>query len=175
MRRARNDNEHRHHKRQRRSVMEAFQSMALRGAESSHSDCNSSVATVGSLDHNVEDDDDEEEDEGEEENLLLSDQEQATQKIVYQLVLGNPQKDLVNFRLEEMIRRTRLQAHQHHNGSVSRDDFHLELHARKEETNDNLMEVETIANRRPRSNSLPKNFDNTTTCPNAGSSNMQLS
>ena len=159
--------ENRNSKRQRRSIMEAFQGMALRAAESSHSDCNSSVATVGSVDHDEDDEDP---------KILLSDQEQATQKIVYQLVLGSPQKDLVNLRLEEMIRRTRLQAHQHQHqhGSVSRDDFHLELHARKDETNDNLMEVETIGTRRPRSNSLPQSFENNTTCP-GGSSNMQLS
>ena len=152
----------------RRTVLEAFQGLNLKKNDSSQSDCNSSLATVGSIDQedheydNCNNDDNDNENNNnrdealmESNTLLISNEEKDRQTVVYQLVLGTQHKDVVNLRLDEMIRKTRLQ----HGTGAAKDDFQLELHARIDK-HEYDMDIDTTATtKRSRSNSLPQHFD----------------
>jgi len=178
----------------RRTILEAFHGMTLRTADSSHSDCNSSLATVGSMEQQHDDENDEslspdcdKEEQVEDEIMQMqiqqipSDQEQANQKIVYELVMGKQHKDVVTLRLEEMIRQTRLQANSvvAAAAAASKDDFNLELHARsKEDANAIILDennfattttknTKTTAATRPRSHSLPQHLEEAVTHSNS--------
>ena len=164
----------------RRTVLEAFQGMNLKTNDDySQSDCNSSLATVGSIDqedheydscidynndnNNNDDDDNDDDDHCEEKinkanTLLINKEEKSRQTIVYQLVLGTQHKDVVNFRLDEMIRQTRLQ----HGTEPAKDDFQLELQARIDKHEYDMDVDASATTKRSRSNSLPQHFNDTT-------------
>ena len=81
-------------------------------------------------------------------------EKESTRKIMYQLALGKSPydarpKDPVDAKLEEMIRRTRLQLAQ----PRAKDDFDFSY-----DTSSCAMEEENIPERRPRSNSLPRDW-----------------
>lgn len=143
-------------RKRRRTILESFQTMSLVKHQDSSDEGNSSCATGGSLNGEGGDDDDDESLNSRENNLMLSDQERFHRAIMYQLATGNPPRDhadIVEARVEQMIRQSRLQA-------AHQDDFHVEF----DRGCDDEMNVDAPLKLK-RSHSLPRDFEGPSSDP----------
>ena len=125
--------------------MEAFQSLTMKNEETNVADdveTNSSMATGGDSDATSVSDEE-----------MLSDDAIATKKIVYQLALGTTEEpeDIVDAKLEEMIRMSRLRAA----SQKAKDDFDMDT-PYKRGSSSTIDDV--VITKRPRSKSLPRNW-----------------
>jgi len=170
-------------RKKRRTILESLQTMSLKSTsnhsnagccDSSDDEGNSSCATGGSLLHDDGNHYGDEESMGsgtdEEEDVLLSDQEKVHRDIMYQLATGktrsdqqidgtssNQRQDVVQDRIEQMIRQSRLRAAAALAVAKSTDDFDVAVRRSSSNTLMMDMDVEPSLLQLKRSNSLPGN------------------
>ena len=125
--------------------MEAFQSLTMKNEETDVADdieTHSSMATGGDSDTTSTSDEE-----------ILAHEALANKKIVYQLALGAMEKpkDIVDAKLEEMIRISRLRAA----SQKAKDDFDMEAPYKR---GSSCTIDDVVLTKRPRSKSLPRNW-----------------
>lgn len=126
-------------------MVEAFQSLTMKNEEAAVADdieTNSSMATGGDSDTTSASDEE-----------ILSDEAAATKKIMHQLALGDTEEpeDIVDAKLEEMIRISRLRAA----SQKAKDDFDMEA-PYKRGSSSTIDDV--VLTKRPRCKSLPRDW-----------------
>lgn len=123
-------------RKKRKTIMQALESLTMKTAQASNRETGTWMAARG--DDTIYDDDS-----SIEESELPSDREKETKAAVYQLVWGRQRSNVVDNRVEQLIRQSRLRA-----GQSTQDDLHLD----SSRDDDRMDEGDAVATR---SNSLP--------------------